>query len=226
MQTIITSDVHIGSRHTCLDAFVAFLDTLPPAATLVLNGDIMSHRYRRDSLTEPHAVVLQRLLTESTQRRIVWINGNNDPQVDLPPGHNIEFRAAMDIGTLHIEHGHRFDRIMPRIRPCLCVVKRTYDFVELLYGGRRHIADTAKFFTRLYQVLTRHVARNAVAYAARHGATAIACGHTHYPEDRIIDGIRYLNTGAWTEPTRLHIVVRDGAIDAVWHPLRAQHGNP
>jgi UDP-2,3-diacylglucosamine pyrophosphatase LpxH len=27
----------------------------------------------------------------------------------------------------------------------------------------------------------------------------VTCGHTHYAEDVVIDGIRYLNTGAWTE---------------------------
>ena len=27
----------------------------------------------------------------------------------------------------------------------------------------------------------------------------VICGHIHYPEDRMIDGIRYLNSGDWVE---------------------------
>ena len=39
-----------------------------------------------------------------------------------------------------------------------------------------------------YQVIT-----------AENGIEAVTCGHTHYPEDLVLDGIRYVNTGAWTE---------------------------
>jgi UDP-2,3-diacylglucosamine pyrophosphatase LpxH len=40
---------------------------------------------------------------------------------------------------------------------------------------------------------------NAVACAAANGFQAVTCGHTHYAEDSVCDGIRYVNTGAWTE---------------------------
>ena len=40
---------------------------------------------------------------------------------------------------------------------------------------------------------------NAVNYAMGNGYEAVTCGHTHYPEDIVFNGIRYINTGAWTE---------------------------
>ena len=40
---------------------------------------------------------------------------------------------------------------------------------------------------------------NAVNYAAENGFKAVTCGHTHYAEEQFFRGIRYINTGAWTE---------------------------
>ncbi len=220
MHTIITSDVHLGSRHADVAAFSAFLDALPPTATLVLNGDILNHYHHEDNLNAAHAATLDRIIAISLRQPVVWLCGNNDPVPRLAAPHHITFAPELDIGTLHIEHGHRFDRIMPRVRPFLYVIKRGYDFLEALCGGRRHIANAAKCLDRLYHVFTRHVAHNAVVFARQHGATTVTCGHTHYAEDQIIDGIRYINTGAWTEPARLHLDVRDAIITVIRHPAK------
>ncbi len=51
--------------------------------------------------------------------------------------------------------------------------------------------------------------RNAVQYARRNGFAAVICGHTHYSEDTVIQGIRYINTGCWTEWPPSYLVVND-----------------
>ena len=40
---------------------------------------------------------------------------------------------------------------------------------------------------------------NAVKCAMENNFEAVACGHTHFAEDLFFNGIRYINTGAWTE---------------------------
>jgi UDP-2,3-diacylglucosamine pyrophosphatase LpxH len=35
--------------------------------------------------------------------------------------------------------------------------------------------------------------------AKKHHCTSVICGHIHHPEDRDIDGVRYLNCGDWIE---------------------------
>jgi hypothetical protein len=41
--------------------------------------------------------------------------------------------------------------------------------------------------------------RNAVNVARENGYEAVTCGHTHFAEDMVVNGVRYINTGAWTE---------------------------
>jgi len=39
----------------------------------------------------------------------------------------------------------------------------------------------------------------ALQMAGKKGCDGVICGHIHQPEDRIIDGKRYLNSGDWVE---------------------------
>ena len=63
----------------------------------------------------------------------------------------------------------------------------------------------------------KNVASNAVDCAEENGYGAVACGHTHFAEDLVVNGIRYLNTGAWTElPAHyLHITADDIILNRV-----------
>jgi UDP-2,3-diacylglucosamine pyrophosphatase LpxH len=68
-----------------------------------------------------------------------------------------------------------------------------------------HVANYAKKFELLYKVLRDNVMKNAVNCALENGYEAVICGHTHYPEDRVYNGIRYMNTGAWTESPAFYL---------------------
>ena len=70
-----------------------------------------------------------------------------------------------------------------------------------------HVAEYAKKWQVLYRALCNSVMTNAVSCAAENGYEAVTCGHTHYPEDRVFNGIRYMNTGAWTESPAFHLIV-------------------
>ena len=70
-----------------------------------------------------------------------------------------------------------------------------------------HVANYAKKWEILYKVLRRNVMMNAVNCAMENGYEAVACGHTHYPEDTVFNGVRYINTGAWTESPACYLLV-------------------
>jgi hypothetical protein len=79
------------------------------------------------------------------------------------------------------------------------------------------VAEYAKKWKSFYRVLRKNVTLNAVNCAVQNGFEAVTCGHTHYPEDMVVDGIRYVNTGAWTElPAHyLYITADDIALNRV-----------
>ena len=62
-----------------------------------------------------------------------------------------------------------------------------------------HVAEYAKKWAVFYRVLRKNVMMNAVKCAIENRIEAVSCGHTHFAEDQVLNGIRYINTGAWTE---------------------------
>lgn len=198
---IIISDVHLGSRHCRYADFLAFLDGLGPDTALVLNGDVDSYRLRgRRALQDEREAGLARLREESLRRQVIWVRGNHDwlrPVEDFPA---VVFVPELVIGgTVFVAHGHVFDRLKPRSAPLIWAFRSLHRLRVLLGAESVHVARYAKRYPRLYGILRRHVAHRAVAFARRNGYRAVACGHTHFAEDTSIDGIRYLNTGSWTE---------------------------
>jgi UDP-2,3-diacylglucosamine pyrophosphatase LpxH len=192
------SDLHLGSPYSQDQAFLRFLATLPTDSALILNGDILDKPQM--VLPPAHRVVLSQLKQESYSRQVVWVHGNHDPGYILENRAQITFAESFGVeDQLLVMHGHAFDLLMPKSRLFIQLFATWHRF-RLRWGAQpRHVADYAKTWPTLYQVLTRHVRRNAVQWARAQGFAAITCGHTHYPEDIHVDGIRYLNTGSWTE---------------------------
>ena len=99
-----------------------------------------------------------------------------------------------------VTHGHAFERSMDRHRWFLTAFQFMHSLRQRLGAQPIHVAQLAKKLKPLYGYLCREQRINAVRFAREQGYPAIACGHVHLSEDSIVDGIRYLNTGCWTEP--------------------------
>jgi UDP-2,3-diacylglucosamine pyrophosphatase LpxH len=198
MRAVVVSDVHLGSRYCNGRRFATFLAAIPDGAELVLNGDTLDHPLR--PLPADHARILAAVREQSRRRRVVWVRGNNDERTRLDDPAGIEFREDYRLaGRLYAAHGHRFETLMLRARPFLAGVRLAHRLGAAMGLPSRHIAEYAKRWHRLYALLRRQVAGNAVRFARENGFGVAACGHTHYPEDLTLQGVRYVNTGAWTE---------------------------
>jgi UDP-2,3-diacylglucosamine pyrophosphatase LpxH len=211
MHLIVVSDLHLGSRYCLSDAFLRFVAALPEASTLVLNGDVV-HRPRA-ALPAAHQHVVDWLRRESWRRPVVWVLGNHDADYVMPEPGNITFCRDFAVGQrLAIVHGHTFDRLLPRLRWC----RKLFILWYQVKGWRAVLpaspSSYAKEWAFLYGVFTRQVRRNAVQWARAQGFAAITCGHTHCPEDSQVKGVRYLNTGSWTEPPLCYVAVTPAAI--------------
>ena len=211
MVHVITSDLHLGSPHAKCDAFRAFLRAVPDGATLVLNGDTLDDPRR--PLPPEHETVLADLRSSSPRVDVVWVVGNHDEGSANLLGDSVPWQACYAVGNrLHIAHGDYFDNVMPYNRWFIKLFKRTHALRVRLGAPPVHVAEYAKRWRRLYQFLRRNVLMNAVGFAREHGYGCVCCGHTHYVEEQEVDGIRYLNTGSWTESRFSYVWVDDASI--------------
>jgi UDP-2,3-diacylglucosamine pyrophosphatase LpxH len=198
MISVVTGDVHLGSQFCHDEAFLAWMEALPQGASLILNGDVLDDPDQ--PLPARHHVALERLVELSFEREVVWVLGNHDDTVHLAEPGRIRFvRHWVIAQRALVIHGDGFDEVMPRHRWFIRVFRFLHRMRQQLGAHPIHVAEYAKKWKPLYQVLTQNVMENAVATAKEGGFEAVICGHTHYGIDVLHDGIRYLNTGAWTE---------------------------
>lgn len=211
MRTIIISDVHLGSRYFQSGLFDRFLERLPADATLVLNGDTVDAVHRE--LPAEHQRSLDRLREESLRRRVVWLFGNHDDTFVMSDPLRIEFAREFSVGKrLFVAHGFDFDNVIPYHGLFVHLFRAMHQLRVLLGAEAVHVAQYAKKWGILYRVLRKSVAMNAIEHAKEGGYAAVTCGHTHFAEDVMIQGVRYINTGAWTERPTYYVDVDDAGI--------------
>jgi len=206
MNAIIVSDLHIGSRYFLHQYFERFLRSISEDHELILNGDIIDNPYAK--LKSAHQRILDLIEQISYRQRVVWVQGNHDISY-IPRGFGkVHFKRLYAIEhRLLIAHGHDFDEIMPKNQAFIKAFKFMHDLRVKLGARPVHVAHYAKKWEIFYKVLCNNVMRNAVNCAMENGYEGVTCGHTHYPEERIFNGIRYINTGAWTEVPAFYLLV-------------------
>ena len=204
MKAIIVSDLHIGSRHFLYENFECFLKDVLKDHELILNGDIIHNP--KENLRPPHQRILDLIEQISRRQRVVWVRGNHDNGY-VPRGlEKVHFKRLYKLEhKLLIAHGDYFDEIMPRNQAFMKAFKWMHDLRVKLGARPVHVAKYAKKWNLFYRFLCRNVMMNAVDCALENGFEVVTCGHTHYPEDRIFNGIRYINTGAWTETPAFYL---------------------
>ena len=211
MNAIIVSDLHIGSKYFLYQDFECFLNTISEDAEFIMNGDVIENPYAK--LRPADQQILNRFEQMSYRQKVVWVRGNHDNgylpqnlgQIQIKPYHSIQKRVF-------ITHGDFFDKVLPQSRAFIKAFRMMHDLRVKLGARPVHVAEYAKKWRRFYGYLRKNVMLNAVNYAAKNGFEAVTCGHTHFAEEQFINGIRYLNTGAWTERPTYYVCLTDNEI--------------
>jgi UDP-2,3-diacylglucosamine pyrophosphatase LpxH len=219
-QAIIVSDLHLGTKDSKAEEFIAFLEK-HPTDLLILNGDIIDGwaLNRGAKWKKQHTKVISKLLKLSNKIQIVWIRGNHDEFLQEFMGNHfggIEIREDYVLNihnsmeSYYIFHGDVIDVFITKYKWLSKIGSIGYDFALWLnrwYNKYRvwrnlpyqSISQKIKSGVKAATNYVNDFEVTALSMATKKGCHGVICGHIHQPEDRIINGKRYLNSGDWVE---------------------------
>ncbi len=239
-RAIFISDIHLGTRRAQTSALLDFLRTTE-SEQLYIVGDFIDNwslakNWFWDQL---HNDVIQKLLRKARKgTKLIYVPGNHDE--NFRNFVNLRFgRVAVLEETVHITasgkrylvlHGDKFDGVV-RFAPWLARLGDTA--YEFSMGLNAAVNKLRRFFRRPYWSLSAYLKyrvkkavefisnfEDAVVREARmRDCVGVICGHIHTPDDRVIDGIHYLNDGDWVESCTALVEHMDGTFEIItWHP--------
>ena len=219
-KTIIISDVHLGTKGSKAKEIARFLKQYR-CENLILNGDIIDgwQLKKSGSWKRKHTRFFNRIIKmiENHQTNVFYLRGNHDDFLDqILPLQIGKLQILTDMTyesngkKYFITHGDVFDSITTNLRWIAYLGDVGYTF--LLWLNR--VVNYYRFKVGLpYFSLSQYIkgkVKKAVSYiddyetelakmAKAKGCDGIICGHIHKAENRMIDGIHYLNSGDWVE---------------------------
>jgi UDP-2,3-diacylglucosamine pyrophosphatase LpxH len=206
LDTVVVSDVHLGSSLSLTREFVECLDGMR-FKRLILNGDMFDD-LNFNRLKKDHWEVLSYLRRLSNPKlgiEVVWVMGNHDPKLSLLLGHmvgiEVRDRYEWEAAGLHCIaiHGHQFDPSFHFMGWIFPHISRMFQHVLRIRGLNRFLVYWKDSIAANLKGLSRNVENGAVVWARTHDYDVICCGHTHKPLYTDNSGVVYCNSGSWVK---------------------------
>src|SRR3954453_7919506 len=222
---LVISDLHLGSDVCQARLLEEFLEwAVNQTRVLVINGDIFDDlNFKR--LNKRHFACLKVIRRNSDRDdfRLTWIRGNHDGPADIIShivGVDILDEYVYDNGQIRllILHGDQFDAFITHYGMLTEVACSVFYYIQkwMPHRASRWIRRISKRWQRNSQLIERR----ATEYARSQGYRYVTCGHTHMPMVSDVGGVRYVNSGTWTEhPPCPFVAVRGAEVALEWWPL-------
>lgn len=224
IEALFISDVHLGTRGSNSHQVLEVLKQYQPE-TLFLVGDIidgwMLKRKFRWSQTQTN--VIRKILSYSKNgTKVVYIPGNHDEflrqYLDMSFG-NIEIHDEYVWNDTYITHGDLYDGVV-KLKWLGVLGSIGYDLAIAIdrrlkkWGYKRSLSkflkDKVKEAVKFIVSFEEEIVRQGI----KHNCSTVICGHIHHPEDKNINGVRYLNCGDWIE-NNSYIIYIDGEYQVI-----------
>jgi UDP-2,3-diacylglucosamine pyrophosphatase LpxH len=232
-QTIIVSDLHLGTKDSKAEEFIQFLEEYQ-TDLLILNGDIVDGwaLNRGTKWKKQHTKVISKLLKLSNKTHIIWIRGNHDEFIQEFIGTHlgsIEIREDYLLNLkngqkYYIFHGDVIDVFITKYKWLSKIGSVGYDFalwLNRVYNTYRKwrklpyisISQKIKGSVKVATNYINDFETTALSMAHKKGCNGVICGHIHQPADTMINGERYLNSGDWIENMSAILIDNNGSIN-------------
>ncbi|MBX7220502.1 MAG: UDP-2,3-diacylglucosamine diphosphatase [Blastocatellia bacterium] len=218
--TIIISDVHLGSAVSRAECLTAMLKE-NTFERLLLLGDIFDD-LNFNRLRKSHWEVLSviRELTDPmTGVEVVWVEGNHDEGLSQVASHLIGVEVLQeytwsDQGRNFLAiHGHQFDQFISNHAFITDVADGFYKFLQRLDREEQRLSRFAKKISKTWLRQSEKIAQQATEYGRQRGADYVFCGHTHHSIRTESNGVRYVNSGCWTDVPATFIGITPAAVN-------------
>lgn len=219
-RAIWISDVHLGSKHSQVEALLRFLRENESEYIYIVGDLIDGWELQRNWrwLTAYNTLIQKLLRKDRKDTKVTLVYGNHDEFLENFRGMRFG-RVRLLERTVHVGvdgrrylvlHGHQFDGLTRFNRLLEKVGSRLYDVVlnVNLYANR--IGRRLGFGYWSLSSYLKMKAKSAVQYigeyeeamvqmASKHKVGGIICGHIHRAEIKNVRGITYMNCGDWVE---------------------------
>jgi UDP-2,3-diacylglucosamine pyrophosphatase LpxH len=209
IEALFISDLHLGSKGSKAEDVLEVLKQYQPKY-LFLVGDIIDGWLLKKKFRWPqsHTNVIRKILSYSKNgTKVIYIPGNHDEFMREYIGvdfDNIEIHNEYIWNNTLITHGDLYDGvvkmkwlgILGSIGYDLAIsidhtLKRIGIKKSLSKYLKSKVKEAVKFITNYEYELARQ--------ARLRDCDIVISGHIHQPENKLIDGIQYLNCGDWIE---------------------------
>lgn len=237
VRAVFISDVHLGTRACQADRLLAFLREYE-ADHLYLLGDIVDFWAMNRSIqwAPSHNTVVQKVLRKARHgAEVIFIPGNHDEALREYAGVSFGdirvesdwIHVAADGRKYWLIHGDEYDQVtrhhrwvavlgdvaynaLVRINLFISRLRRLFrrpGYWSLAGYAKQKVKKAASFIFDF---------EDAIVHAARQrGMDGVICGHIHWPADRDVGGVRYLNCGDWVDTCSAVVEYLDGRIEVV-----------
>ncbi len=214
VDTVIISDVHLGSPVSRAKRLLEVLEGFR-FNRLILNGDIFDDvNFKR--LSSGHWKLLsymRKISNPDKDIEVIWVEGNHDEGlaeiisvlIGIPAFKEFEWEVSGK--KILAIHGHQWDRFLNENVMISKVAASFYLFTQRFSKGKQRLSRFLKRRSKRWLRLSGKVASGAIDHGKSKGVDVVLCGHTHHIYEKEDKGIRYYNSGCWTDVPSSCIVV-------------------
>lgn len=215
IESLYISDVHLGSKGSKAVELLEVLKNYEPEKLFIV-GDFIDGWLlkKRHFWPQEHTNVIRKVLSYAKKgTQVYYITGNHDEFLrsyeNLDFGNITVLDEIIDDGVWII-HGDKYDSVVMYNKWIAILGSIGYELVIYLNEVIKRIRRTLGLRPRSFSKWVKAKVKGAVAFidsfeftlateAINRECHTVICGHIHTPADRVINGVRYMNTGDWIE---------------------------
>lgn len=239
-RTIVLSDIHLGTKFSKVKEVSRFLSSVD-CDTLILNGDTIDgwqvskndYEYWGPDQARFFRIIMK--MVEKHGTTVYFLRGNHDDFLDkIIPMQMGSLNILKDMEIVSggkkyfVTHGDVFDSITSGMRWMAKLGDVMYNIllrINVLYNrwqafrGKPYYSFSQEIKNKVKKAVskTSNFDQMLTDMARAKGCDGVICGHIHRPEDRMIGGIHYLNSGDWVETMSALVEDSEGKWQIVYY---------